>query len=229
MERPTSYHARSAALLLALLLCCSLVCSAAAAPGGRPVSAPPAPVAQVTTWKKHASELTVDKEWTFTSEPGADLGIGHDPGPGLLQCRYRAQKTTVTKCCSPACYPSMLCLGVLGHGTPGKVLDCILLLLPFAVIANKHDYHIHYLGRNMGSTSLRTRTSTYKVAAEGERREQRNEARRAAYATSHVGLTRSAPTRTSRWPGLIIGQGPLGRRMPTPSSGSGLSLQIVGR
>lgn len=49
-----------------------------------------------------------------------------------------------------------------------------------AVIANKHDYHIHYLGRNMGSTSLRTRTSTYKVAAEEERREQRNEARRAA-------------------------------------------------
>ena len=48
---------------------------------------------QVTTWKKHASdlivdegwsftsELTVDKEWTFTSEPGADLGMGHDPGP----------------------------------------------------------------------------------------------------------------------------------------------------
>ena len=36
---------------------------------------------QVTTWKKHASELIVDKEWTFTSEPGADLGMGHDPGP----------------------------------------------------------------------------------------------------------------------------------------------------
>lgn len=45
MERPTSYHARSAALLLALLLCCSLVCSAPVfLDGDRDGQRPPAPI-----------------------------------------------------------------------------------------------------------------------------------------------------------------------------------------